>query len=156
MGFLGGIGKAFKKIGSFVGKVASGVIKFAQSPLGKLLIGVGLSALTGGTGGILAKVIGGASKLGNLGSLVSGFAAKFLGPATNLLSNSGLSGLAGLAQRALSSNDLLGMVTSLMDARRQNPQPEVDASAQNMANFNIQQMMAYQQAQLFRQQEAAA
>ena len=156
MGFLGGIGKVFKKIGSVVGKVASGVIKFAQSPLGKMLIGVGLSMVTGGAGGILAKVIGGASKLGNLGSVVSGMASRFLGPATNLLSNSGLSGLAGLAQRATSSGDLLGMVTNLMGARRENPQPQIDRSAQDMANFNIQQMMAYQQAQLFRQQEASA
>ncbi|MBX5484590.1 MAG: hypothetical protein IRZ16_22430 [Myxococcaceae bacterium] len=155
MGFLGGIGKAFKKIGSFVGKVASGVVKFAKSPLGQLLIGVGLSALTGGTGGILMKALGGVSKLGNLGSIFSGFASRFLGPATNLLSKAGLQGLVGFAQKALNTGDLLSMVTSLMDARKANPQPDIDPSAQDIANYNLQLMMAWMQAQLLRTQQAA-
>ena len=153
MGFLGGI---VKKIGGFVGKIASGVLKFAQSPLGQMLIGVGLSAITGGTGGILMKALGGVSKLGNLGSVFGGVASKFLGSATSLLSNTGLQTLTGFAQKALGSNDLLGMVTNLLDARKENPQPQVDKSAQDMANYNIQQAMAYMQAQLLRSQEAAS
>ena len=148
MGLFSGIGSMFKKIASGIGNVVSGVMKFAKSPFGQLLINVGLSLVTGGTGGILMKALGAVGKFGNIGGLFAGFASKFLGPATSLLSESGLGGLVSFASKATNTSDLLGIATSLMGARKENPQPELDGSIQDMANYNIMQMLAYQQAQV--------
>jgi len=148
MGFLKGIGKAFKSIGKAIGNVAKGVVKFAKSPLGQLAIQVGLSLVTGGVGGLVAKGAGLLSKLGSAGKLLStfgGFASKFLGPAANLLSKAGLSGLTGFLSKAVNSGDLLKMVQSLMTARSQ--APATDQTTNAMANENISQVAASTQAQ---------
>ena len=147
MGFLKGIGKAFKSIGKAIGNVAKGVVKFAKSPLGQLAIQVGLSLVTGGVGGLVAKGAGLLTKLGSAGKLLStfgGFASKFLGPAANLLSKAGLSGITGFLSKAVNSSDLLKMVQSLMTARSQ--APATDQTTNAMANENISQVAASTQA----------
>jgi len=156
MGFLGkvfkGIGHAFSSIAKGIGNIAKGVLKFAQSPLGKLLIGVGLNFLTGGASGALSGLLGGlgGGAGGGLTSLFSGFASKFLGSATSLLSNSGLGGMVSFLGKATNSGDLLSMVGDLMNSRSNTAQPAVDSSVQGMANYNIGIMSAFQQSmQLF-------
>ncbi|MBI3184210.1 MAG: hypothetical protein HYZ28_18920 [Myxococcales bacterium] len=155
MGLFKKIGKAFKKIGKGIGKVAKGVVKFAKSPLGKVLIGVGLTALTGGAGaGLLAKVGLGGLKFGNLASTFSGFASKFLGPATNLLSKSGLGSVVNFAKTAVNSGDLFKMAQSLMQARKES-RVQADPATNQAANFNIAQILAWVQAQQAARQQAA-
>jgi hypothetical protein len=144
---MGFIGKVFKGIG----KIASGVIKFAQSPFGKLLINVGLTFLTGGTGGILAKGLGMLGKVGNLGKMVGsfgGFASKFLGPVQSFLSKPGLSSIAGFVKNAGSSGDLLKMATDIFTARKKQPKPDVDT--EQVVQHNLTQLFAKRQAEMLR------
>lgn len=155
MGFLG---KIVKGIGKAVGGIAKGIAKFAQSPFGKLLMNVGLSMVTGGVGGLLGKglsMLGGAGGIlgkagslfggsGGLGGLFGGFAKNFLGKATDLLSKSGLGGLAGFVNKAANSGDLLSIAKDLLAARKQAPQ--ADATTEQIANQNIMMMLAHRQA----------
>lgn len=143
MGFLG---KVFKGVGKLVGKVAKGVVKFAKSPLGKMLINVGLSFVTGGAGGLIAKAVGGLSKLGNIGSMFSGVASKFLGSATSLLSKTGLSTVANFAKSATDSGGLLDVAKGLLSARKSTP-AQPDPATTQIADSNVQQLVAYYQAQ---------
>ncbi len=141
MGFLGSIGKVFKKIGS-------GIVKFAKSPFGKLLMNVGLGLLTGGMGNLLSSGLSMLGGGGNLLSTFTGFASKFLGPAQSMLSGSGLGSLSGFLGNAGSSGDLFSMAKSLVSA--QNQQPKTDATTQQVVQSNLAQLFAYQQAQLLR------
>jgi hypothetical protein len=143
---MGGIGKVFKKIGSTIGKVAKGVVKFAQSPFGKLLINVGLTFLTGGAGGLLTKGLGMLGKLGG-GNLLGTFgsvASKFLGPAQNLLSKTGLGTVLDFAKKATGSGDLLSMAQDLFKARQKNP---TDSTTNQIVSQNLEQIFAQRQAQ---------
>jgi hypothetical protein len=154
MGFLGGI---VKGIGKAVGGIAKGVLKFAKSPLGKLVMQVGLGLVTGGVGGIAAKLLSG--PLGKIGSSLLGKVAgplvdKFLGSAGSLLSGSGQGLLSGLMSKAGNVGDILGVVKNLMGARQEAPQ--TDPTTNEMANLNVAQLAAYQQAQLYLQQNQAA
>ena len=138
MGFLG---KVFKKIGGALKSVASGVMKFASSPLGKMLLNVGLGMLTGGASSLLTGALG---KIG--GQLFSGVASKFLGSATSLLSKTGLGTVVDFAKKATGSGDLLGMAQSLFKARSEQPK-QPDPVTTSIADQNVQQLLAYQQAQ---------
>jgi hypothetical protein len=127
MGLFKGIGKAFKSIGKGLGKIAKGVVKFAKSPFGKLLINVGLTFLTGGTGGLIAKglsMLGGAGKIGSLISTFSGVASKFLGPVQSFLGKTGLSTIAGFLGKTSGPGDLLSMATDIFKARQSQPAPD--------------------------------
>ena len=141
MGFLGGV---FKKIGGALKSVAKGVMKFAQSPFGKLLLNVGLGFLTGGASSLLTGALGkiGSSLLGKFG----GMASKFLGSATSLLSKTGLGAVADFAKSATGSGDLLSMAKGLFNARAKEPKQPDQATTQ-IADNNVQQLLAYQQAQ---------
>jgi hypothetical protein len=120
MGFLSGIGKAF-------GKAFEGISKFMNSPFGKLLIGVGLTMLTGGVAGIgmlgsLGSLGSGLSALGGLGGgsmtgLFGSFASSFLGSAQSLVSGSGLGALTGFLGNATGTDSLLSMATSLLGSK---------------------------------------
>ncbi len=181
MGFLGkvfkGIGHAISSvasgIGHAVGSIAKGVGKFLQSPIGKLVMNVGLGFLTGGASSIFSGILGGGlgnllggglanllsggvgnllqGGLGNLlgggglSNLFSGFASNFLSNPSSLLSGSGLSSLLGFGQNAQGSGGLLDMVGSLFKAQQSSP-PQTDGS-QEGAQINLQQMVAYLQAQ---------
>jgi hypothetical protein len=161
MGFLKGIGKA-------IGGIVKGVAKFAQSPFGKLLINVGLTALTGGAGGILSGalgalgkgalggILGGAGK-GILGGLLGGggaggllgsfggFAQQFLGGAGGLLSKGGLSGLAGFLGQAGGTGDLLKMAGDIFGA---NKNQQTDAGTGDIIKNNLLQLFAGKHANL--------
>ncbi len=186
MGFLGkvfkGIGHAIGKVASFaghaIGSIAKGVGKFLQSPIGKLVMQVGLGFLTGGASSIFSGVLGGGlgnllggglsnvlsggvgsllkgglSNLlggGGLGNLVSGFASKFLSNPSSLLSGSGLSSVLGFLGNSGNSGGLLNMVGSIFGAQKSAP-PSTDGSAQG-AQINMQQLVAYIQAQQLLQQ----
>ena len=144
MGFLG---KVFKVIGKVVSKVAKGVVKFAKSPLGSLLINVGLSLVTGGVGGLLAKGLTMVPKLGQVGNLLSSFAgvaSKFLGPVQSFMSNSDLSTIAGFLGKATNTSDLLSMATDLFKARQQ--APATDPTTNQVASLNLSQLFAQAQA----------
>lgn len=153
MGFIGGV---FKGIAKGLGGIAKGVLKFAKSPLGKLVMQAGLSFLTGGVGGIAAKLLSG--PLGKIGSSLLGKVGgplidKFLGSAGSLLSGNGLGALQGLVSKAGSAGDLLGLAQNLMGARQRAPQ--TDPTTNEMANLNAAQLMAYQQARLLQQSQLA-
>lgn len=153
MGFFKSIGKAFKKVGGALGKVAKGVVKFAKSPFGKLLLNVGLTFLTGGTGGLLAKglsMLGGAGKIGSMLGTFSGFASKFLGPVQSFLSKSGLGSIAGFLGKAGSPTDLLSMAKDLLAARQS--APKADPTSNQIVDHNLAQLFAWRQAQLLQQQ----
>lgn len=103
MGLLKGIGKAFKGIGKAVGGLAKGVMKFANSPFGKLLIGAGLTFATGGLGGFAAKgllgkglgaLFGGGG--GGLGGLFGGGLGKLFGGGLSSILGGGSGGIGGL------------------------------------------------------------
>ena len=147
MGFLG---KIVKGIGKAVGGIVKGVVKFAKSPLGSLLIQVGLTALTGGTGGLLAKglsLLGGAGKMGGLLSTFGGLASKFLGPVSSFVSNSGLGTIANFLGKAGNSSDLLSMASSLFSSRQS--QPATDPTTNSIITQNLMQLFAQQQARMF-------
>ena len=151
---MGFIGKVFKGIAKGLGGIAKGILKFAKSPLGKLVMQVGLGLLTGGVGGIAAKLLGGGlSKLagGALGKVFSGVAEKFLGSAGSLLSGNGLGALSSFASKAGNVGDLLGMAQNLMGARQQQP-VQADPTTDQMANLNVAQLLAWRQAALMQQQ----
>jgi hypothetical protein len=113
----------FSSIGKIVKNVVGSVVKFAQSPIGQMLLGVGLTVCTGGVGGILgglgSRFLAGAggpllSGLGDgllrslgggqIQSLVGGLAQKFLPQAVDLLSGSG-AGIMGNLFKGLTSGD---------------------------------------------------
>jgi len=153
MGLLKSIGKAFKSVGKAVGNIAKGVVKFAKSPLGKLAINIGLSLVTGGAGGLLMKGASLLSKLGGAGKLLStfgGFASKFLGPAANLLSQTGISALKGFLGNAKTTGDILNMVKNLISSRQQ--APATDSTTNAMANQNVSQVAAQTQASQLQKQ----
>ncbi|MDC0714669.1 hypothetical protein POL68_39840 [Stigmatella sp. ncwal1] len=108
--------------------------------------------MTGTLGTTLSRGLGQLGHLRGAGkflSAFSGFANRCLGPATHLLSRSGLNRLWGFVQRAGNSRELLGMTRQLMAARRecpaQNPTTEL------IANQNVFQFVAYRHAQTLRQ-----
>jgi hypothetical protein len=145
MGFLGGVFKS-------IGKVASGIVKFAKSPFGQLLINVGLSLVTGGAGGLLAKGLGMLGNMGKLGSMVSsfgGFASKFLGPVESFISKSGLGGIAGFLQNSGSTGDLLKMAGDIFTSRKD--QPETDTDTQQVVQQNLMQLFAKRHAEMLQQ-----
>lgn len=158
MGLFKSIGKAFKSVGKALGGVVKGVAKFAKSPFGKLLINVGLSFITGGTGGLLAKALGalggsslgglvskvaggGLSKLfsGGLSNIFQGFAGKFLSQATDYLSKSGLASVAGFLQKAGTSGDLLSLAKSISAATQD---AKTDQTTAEVVRANLVQLFA--------------
>ncbi len=151
MGLLKGIGKAFKSIGQSLGVMAKGVAKFADSPFGKLLVNVGLSFVTGGTGGPLSKGLGMLRKLGGarLTIVFSGFAARFLRGAQSFLSRSGLGGIAHFLKGADSSRELLSMARDIFLSRQQAPQ--MDGATRQIIQHNLLHLFAHRQAQLLGQ-----
>ena len=144
------IGKLFKKIGKGIGKAVKGIAKFAKSPLGQVVMKLGLSLIKGGPGALLSKALGMLGKLGSskLLGMFSSFAQKFLGPATHLLSKSGLKGLAGFLSQATSSKDLLGLAKGLMGARR-HARP-MDPTTEQMVKENLLQLFAHRHASVLK------
>ncbi|SEU09738.1 hypothetical protein [Stigmatella erecta] len=146
------LGGFLKELGGRIGASPPGIAQYARSPLGPKALWAGLSRVTGALGTALGQRLARLGQLGGTGKLLSafsGFASRFLGPATHLLSHSGLNGLWGFLQRAGTPRELLGMTQQLMAARRacpaQNPTTEL------MANRNVFQLVAYRHAQTLKQ-----
>lgn len=144
MGLFGGIGKVFKGIGRGIGG--------AFKSLAPILTTVGLTYLTGGAFAAMGPMLGkfGASLAGGANGLLnmfSGVAGKFLGPVSNLVSQSGLGTIGNFMAKATSSRQLLGMAGSLGDAASKVAQPAVRAM-EDGARYNVQQMMAYHHARM--------
>lgn len=141
-GIFGGGGGGFGGLGGLLGGGGGGF-----GGLGGLLGGGdgGGFGSFGGFGGL-----GGGGGFGGLGNLFGGFASNFLGPATSLLSGSGLSSLVGFAQLAPDSSQLFNMVSLLSSASGQADQP--DPATQGMAQQNALAIFAERHAELLRQQ----
>jgi hypothetical protein len=60
--------------------------------------------------------------------------------------------LSSIVSKAGTGGDLLNIAKSLMSARQTAPQ--TDPTTDHMANLNIAQLLAYQQAQQYRAQQA--
>lgn len=118
--------EGFKQIGKGLKKAAKGFLKFAKSPLGQVLLGIGLAALTlpfggfgaaamlGGTAARLAATLGprlaalvpragslltgrlGSAMAGRMAGVTKGFATKFMSRPESMLSQSGLTSSANL------------------------------------------------------------
>ena len=144
---MGGIGKALGKIGSFVGKVV-------QSPIFQ----IGLSALTGGMGGLLTKGIS-ALASGGIGSIFSKVASSVLPQVGSMLSGSGNnilgSFLGAVTGQGGSSGGIADIFKSLVDGFASQPQQQLDQQSQQAAGQNIQQQAAYAMAQLLQNQFAS-
>ena len=153
MGFLGGIGKALKSIGSFAKKAvhfASGIL---NGPLGKIASFIpGVGPFIAGAAkivGIADSVLQGGGLKGIIGGLVGNLGGGLLGQAGSLLSKVGLGSVVGLAQKA-SSSGLFDMVKGLMAPRQNDQTPAAQGD-----RYNVSQLAAYQLAELFKTQQAA-
>ncbi len=142
-----------KRLRRGLGHATQGLSWYTRSPLGRRAAQTGLSHVTGEPGaprGQGFRKLDRLSGAGRLLSTFSGFASRFLGQATHLLSLSGLNGLWAFLQGADSPRELLGMTQQVMAARRscqaKNPTTEL------MANRNLFQLVAYRYAQTLKQQ----
>lgn len=147
MGFLGGIGKAFKKIGGFVKKAVGFANKILNGPLGKLASFIpGVGPFIAGA----AKIVGIADGVLNgkgLGGIVSGLVGNLggglLGKAGTLLSKTGLDSIIGFASKATNSSQLLDVVSSVMQPRQNDTSVAAEGD-----RYNMQQLAAFQMANL--------
>jgi len=149
MGFLKGIGKAFKKIGSFAKKAVGFASKILNGPIGKIasfIPGVGpFIAGAAKIAGIADGVLNGKGLKGIIGGLVGNLGGGLLGKAGSLLSNTGLSSVVGLASKATNSGQLLDVVQSLMGSRQ-----GAQAPAAQGDRYNIAQFASFKMAELLR------
>jgi hypothetical protein len=146
----------FSKIGHALKGAVKGIAKFASSPIGKVLIGVGLGVLTGGvsslfTGG-LSSIAGG---LGNIGNVVKGLASSFFSNPMSMLSQGNLGSVGNILQSVVGSgggtSGVSDVFQTLMGAMSGNQNTQ-DPVPQQASTENMQQMAAYYQAQAMQQQ----
>ncbi len=147
MGFLKGIGKAFKKIGNFAKKAVGFANKILNGPLGKIASFIpGVGPFIAGA----AKIVGIADGVLNgkgLGGIVSGLVGNLggglLGKAGSLLSKTGLDSVIGFASKATNSSQLFDVISTVMQPR----QNDTSAAAEG-DRYNMQQLAAYKMANL--------
>ncbi len=155
MGFLGGIGKAFKKIGGFVKKAVGFASKILNGPLGKIasfIPGVGpFIAGAAKIAGMADSVLNGKGLKGIIGGLVGNLSGGtgLLGKAGSLLSKTGLGSIIGLGSKATGSNQIFDMVSSLMGPRKGDTSPAAEGDKYNLAQFS-----AFKLADLMKSAEA--
>jgi hypothetical protein len=154
MGFLSGIGKAFKKIGSFAQKAVGFASKILNGPLGKIASFIpGVGPFIAGAAkivGIADSVLNGGGLKGIIGGLVGNLGGGLLGKAGSLLSKTGLDSVIGLGSKATSSGGLLDMVKTLMAPRKADETPAAQGD-----KYNLTQFSAFKLAELMRNQQAA-
>lgn len=146
MGFLGGIGKIFKKVVGFANKIL-------QGPLGQIasfIPGIGpfvkgAQMVVGAADGLL----NGKGFSGVLSGLMSGLGggAGFLGKAGSLLSKVGLGSVGGLLGKVVGGNSgtVLDMVSQLMAPRQGNTSPAAQGDKYNLSQLaasTLAQMLA--------------
>jgi hypothetical protein len=140
MGFLGGIGKVFSKIGDFAKKAvhfASGIL---NGPLGKIASFIpGIGPFIAGAAkitGIADSVLNGGGLKGIIGGLVGNLGGGLLGKAGSLLSKTGLDSVIGLGSKAGSTNQVFDMVSSLMGPRKDDTSAAAQGDQYNLAQFS--------------------
>lgn len=153
MGFIKGIGKAFKKIGDFAKKAVGFANQILNGPLGKIASFIpGVGPFIAGAAkivGIANSVINGGGLKGIIGGLVGSLGGGLLGKAGTLLSKTGLGAVIGLGSQGSTSSQLLDMVKSLMSSRKADETPAAQGD-----RYNLTQFSAFQMAQLLRAQAA--
>ncbi len=161
---MGFIGKVFKGIAKVGGTILKGVAKFAKSPIGQLLMQVGLNAIMPGVGGLVGKAITGiggkllgslaTSAVGKLATsaatkfatdAIGGFANKFLNKATDFVSKAGAGSVQGFVQNAGNTQNLASMAKDIEKART----TKMDATTEQVANANLQELFAKQAGAMF-------
>lgn len=144
-------------IGKLLGKTGNALMaigRFANSPIGKLLIFAAVTWLTAGGGAALLgrglTSLVGSARMAGLMSSFGNVASKFLGPIQSLISRSGVGTVYQFARKALSPGELFSMAKSLFTARKRIPVPVRNPAAEAVARYNMQQAFAHRQAQMIR------
>ena len=149
MGLLKGIGKAFKKIGSFAKKAVGFASKILNGPIGKLASFIpGVGPFIAGAAkivGIADGVLNGGGLKGIIGGLVGNLGGGLLGKAGSLLSKTGLDSVIGLGSKATGSSQIFDMVKSLMAPRQADKTPAAEGD-----RYNVGQFSAFKLAELMR------
>lgn len=142
---MGGI---IKKVGGFIGKVV-------QNPIFQM----GLSMVTGGAGGLLAKGLGalaGAGGAGGIGGIFGNLAKSFLPNLGSMASQGGGNILGNFLQSAVGGGQGSGGIADILGRLAQNflgnQNQQVDQQAAQAGLQNTQQMAAYYNAQAIQQQ----
>ncbi|MFO0595214.1 MAG: hypothetical protein U0228_07915 [Myxococcaceae bacterium] len=149
MGFLGGIGKAFKSIGNFAKKAVGFASKILNGPIGKIASFIpGVGPFIAGAAkvvGIADAVMNGKGLKGIIGGLVGnlggGALGGLLGKAGSLLSKTGLDSVIGFASKATNSNQLFDVISTVMQPRKGDTSPAAQGD-----RYNMQQLAAFQMA----------
>ncbi len=140
-------------MGKVIGKVAGFVGKVIQNPIFQ----IGLSAVTGGMGGLLTKGIS-ALASGSLGSVFSNVAKNFL-PQIGSFLGGGANGILGNFLNGAAnqgSGGIADIFSRLVQGFTQQPQQQLDQQSQQTAQQNIQQQAAYWLAQALQRQQQVA
>ena len=139
MGFLKGIGKAFKSITNFVKKGVGFASKILNGPLGKIASFIpGIGPFVAGAAkiaGMANGVLNGGGLKGIIGGLVGNLGGGLLGKAGSLLSKTGLGAAIGLGNQANSSGGIMDMVKSLMSSRKGDTSPAAQGDKYNLGQF---------------------
>ncbi len=155
---MGSVVKGLKKVAKSVGNFAKKAVGFASKvlngPLGTIAQFIpGVGPFVAGARkivGIADSVLNGGGLKGIIGGLVGNLGGGLLGKAGSLLSKVGLDSVVGLVSKAGNTNVLTDILGTLMQPR----QNDTSTAAQG-DTFNLQQIAAYQFAQLLRQQQQA-
>lgn len=149
MGFIGGIGKVFKSIGSFAKKAVGFASNILNGPLGKIASFIpGIGPFVAGAAkiaGIANGVLNGGGLKGIIGGLVGNLGGGLLGQAGSLLSKTGLGSIIGLGSQANSTGGIFDMVKGLMSSRK----GDTSAAAQG-DKYNLSQFAAFKIADLLK------
>jgi hypothetical protein len=149
MGFLGGIGKAFKSIGNFAKKAVGFASNILNGPLGKIASFIpGVGPFIAGAAkvvGIANSVLNGGGLKGIIGGLVGNLGGGLLGKAGSLLSKTGLGAAIGLGSQTNSTGGVLDLVKGLMSSRKGDQSPAAQGD-----KYNLGQFAAFQVANLLR------
>lgn len=149
MGFIKGIGKVFKSIGSFAKKAVGFASNILNGPLGKIASFIpGIGPFVAGAAkiaGMANSVLNGGGLKGIIGGLVGNLGGGLLGQAGSLLSKTGLGSVIGLGSQANSSGGILDMVSGLMGSRK----GDTSAAAQG-DKYNLSQFAAFKLADLLK------
>lgn len=139
MGFIKGIGKAFKSIGNFAKKAVGFASNILNGPLGKIASFIpGVGPFIAGAAkitGIANSVLNGGGLKGIIGGLVGNLGGGLLGKAGSLLSKTGLGSIIGLGSQANSTGGIFDMVKGLMTSRKGDTSPAAQGDKYNLGQF---------------------
>lgn len=139
MGFLKGIGKAFKSIGNFAKKAVGFASNILNGPLGKIASFIpGVGPFIAGAAkivGVANSVLNGGGLKGIIGGLVGNLGGGLLGKAGSLLSKTGLGSVIGLGSQANSTGGVLDLVKGLMSSRKGDSSPAAQGDKYNLSQF---------------------